>query len=422
MNGAAGTERAPRVLVVTRSYPNSVLPTLGLWIQRPTELLAQSCDVRVVSPIPYCPPLPSVGPLHHYARFRRVPAVAVHGAVTVYHPRFPSGPGRTLYGLEARAMYEGSRRLARELREDLPFDLVHAHFVYPEGAVARRLSEEYGVPFLITEHAPWTKQWFSRRRVREESLAAGRAAAALLPVSNSVARTMFGYEMDRARVRVIPVGVDVERFSLGAPGSRRVEQVLFVGQVNLNKGIDILLRAMALLADRDDPGQLTIVGGSYYRNGARQERRLRRLADSLRLGDRVRFAGPLPPDDVARLMRESALVVLPSRAESFGAVLVEALASGTPVVATRCGGPEDIVSEGDGVLVPPEDPTALADAISTVLREAGRFDARELRARATPRFSWHEVVAQTREEYVRAMAGSAAGRAARGFAAVGGGT
>jgi glycosyltransferase involved in cell wall biosynthesis len=394
------------VLVLSRSYPTDVLPDLGLWIERPTELLADVCDMRVVAPVPYCPPLPSVGPLRQYARFRRIPARGSRGPVEVLHPRFASGPGRTLYGLEARAIHAGLRKGVRALREVFPFDLVHAHFIYPEGAVAHWLSLEHGVPFVVSEHAPWSDGWFARGRVRHQALAASGAASALLPVSTSVRATMLAYGVEPGRARVIPVGVDPERFPLGRPGGQRSDAVLYVGQVNFNKGVDVLLQAMSLLESRDAPGRLTIVGGSYYRNGAAQERDLRRYASSLELGGRVAFAGRLPHDEVARLMRESAVVVLPSRAESFGAVLVESLASGTPVVATRCGGPEDIVTDDVGFLVSPEDPNALADAIAAVLRDRASYTAEELRARALSRFSWHEVVARTHEEYARAVGSS----------------
>ena len=98
-------------------------------------------------------------------------------------------------------------------------------------------------------------------------------------------------------------------------------------------------------------------------------------------------------------MAESAVVVLPSRAESFGAVLVEALACGTPVVATRCGGPEDIVRDGVGELVPVEDPVALAEALGRVLAEPARYDREHLRRYAVERFGWDVIVEQVHDVY-----------------------
>ena len=103
-------------------------------------------------------------------------------------------------------------------------------------------------------------------------------------------------------------------------------------------------------------------------------------------------------------MQESALLVLPSRAESLGMVLVEALACGTPVVATRCGGPADIVTDEVGELVPTEDPEALADGISRVLARRGSFDPARLRQHAIDRFGHESVVARIAGVYDAVLA------------------
>ena len=102
-------------------------------------------------------------------------------------------------------------------------------------------------------------------------------------------------------------------------------------------------------------------------------------------------------------MAESAVVVLPSRAESFDAVLVEALACGTLVVATRCGGPEDIVEDGAGELVAVEDPDVLADALTWVLAEPERYDRVSLRRYAIERFDWDGIVDRVHDVYVETV-------------------
>ena len=135
-----------RVLVLARAYPNDVFPTLGLWTEQPTVRLAQRCDMRVVSPVPWCPPLPPLARLEQYARFRRVPVRDRRHGVEIAHPRFFVGPGTSLYALEARAYASGIRRPVEQLRKNFPFDLVHAHFIYPEGVVAHGLARRYGVP------------------------------------------------------------------------------------------------------------------------------------------------------------------------------------------------------------------------------------------------------------------------------------
>jgi teichuronic acid biosynthesis glycosyltransferase TuaC len=387
-----------RVLVLARSYPNDVFPTLGLWTEQPTVRLAERCEMRVVSPVPWCPPLPPLSRLEQYARFRRVPAHDRRSGVEIAHPRFVVGPGRLLYPLEARAYAAGIERTVARIHASFPFDLVHAHFIYPEGVVAARVARRYDVPFVVTEHAPWTR-WLDEPGIARQAVPAARAAAMIMPVSTSVLRTIRAYAGESARATVVPVGVDEDLFTLGDESARRADQILYVGLINFNKGIDILLAAMARLAAQGAPGRLLLAGGSFYRNTRLQEERLREQAAALGLGDRVTFLGRLLPAEVARLMAESAVVVLPSRAESFGAVLVEALASGTPVVATRCGGPEDIVLDGVGELVPIEDSVALADALSRVLADPGHYDRTRLRRFALERFSWDTVVDRVHDVY-----------------------
>src|SRR5262249_46070144 len=109
-------------------------------------------------------------------------------------------------------------------------------------------------------------------------------------------------------------------------------------------------------------------------------------ARELAVTDRIRFSGKQAPPELVQTIRRSALLVLPSRIESFGTVLVEALACGTPVVATRCGGPEDIGGDTVGVLVLPEDPEALARGIEHVLDRREGYDPRQLRAHAFDHF------------------------------------
>jgi teichuronic acid biosynthesis glycosyltransferase TuaC len=387
-----------RVLVLARSYPNDVFPTLGLWTEQPTVRLAERCEMRVVSPVPWCPPLPPLSRLEQYARFRRVPAHDRRSGVEIAHPRFVVGPGRLLYPLEARAYAAGIERTVARIHASFPFDLVHAHFIYPEGVVAARVARRYDVPFVVTEHAPWTR-WLDEPGIARQAVPAARAAAMIMPVSTSVLRTIRAYAGESARATVVPVGVDEDLFTPGDESARRAHQILYVGLINFNKGIDILLAAMARLAAQGAPGRLLLAGGSFYRNTRLQEERLREQAAALGLGDRVSFLGRLLPAEVARLMAESAVVVLPSRAESFGAVLVEALASGTPVVATRCGGPEDIVLDGVGELVPIEDSVALADALSRVLADPGHYDRTRLRRFALERFSWDTVVDRVHDVY-----------------------
>jgi len=393
-----------RVLFLARSYPNNVIDTLGMWTAWLARELARTGEVQVVSPVPYCPPLPRLDALTQYTRFRQVERHEVRNGVHVYHPRFAVGPAQMTASLEHRTYLRAVEKPVREIREEFPFDLIHAHFIYPDGVVASRLAERYDVPFVVTDQAPW-KPWLERRSIRRPALSAALEAARLACVSEMLKETMRHYLGPDARVDVIPNGVDDEMFRpVDDEGERNPGQIAYVGLINYNKGFDTLLEAMPRVVARNDRAKLVVVGGSYYRNTRLQEQALRRRAGTPGLDGHIVFVGRRPPEEVARIMRESAVVVLPSRAETFGAVLVEALASGTPVVSTASGGPEEIVTEDVGRLVPIGRPDALADALLDVLESREQFSAQRLRQYALERYRWSTIAEQYRRIYAEVLA------------------
>lgn len=391
-----------KVLVLSRNYPNNVTATSGLWVEGLVRHVSRLCEVHVVAPVPYCPPSPA---FVSYTRFRHIlPQQHVNG-VEVWHPRFLTGPGYVLHSFEASTYYWGVRHHIEQLCRKFPFDLIHAHFSYPDGVVAARLGQDYHVPVVITEHAPWLPWMEDYPLVCRQAVWASRACVFHIAVSRSVRNTIAHFTGESDRLQVIPIGVDGSIFAPIYDGSKPdPNQILYVGRIHRIKGIDILLTAARQLANRRPEIRVVFVGGSLLSRHYRlQEERLRRLARELHLEGQVEFVGAKPPQEVAALMRKSALLVLPSRAESFGAVLVEALACGTPVVATRCGGPEEIVTDGVGILVPPQNEDALADGIEHVLQHRGRYDPACLRAYALQHFSWERVANETVDLYREAI-------------------
>ncbi len=393
----------PKVLILSKSYPNEVFDVLGLWVENLVRYSARFCQPKVISPVPYCPPIP--GMPEYYARLRGIPRRCLTNDIEVFHPRMLVGPGDSLYSLESRTYYWASRRMAKRLRRDFPFDLIHAHFTYPDGVAAVRLGKQFGVPVVITEHVPWGPWTYHNAFVRRESVRAVEECAFHIavsgPVRESVARVVGAPE----KLRVIPVGVDGTIFNRSEEGGQPLlpNQLLFVGAIRPVKGVDILLRAVRLLADSGQDVSLVLVGESYFKSYQREYDRLRQMVEDLRLGSRVNFVGKRRPPELVRSIQESAVLILPSRAESFGMVLVEALACGTPVVATRCGGPEDIVNEEVGILVPPEDPAALAAGIAQVLDRRGDYDPAKLRAYALERFGLESVGQRLQGLYAEAL-------------------
>src|SRR5678815_5574946 len=157
--------RRPRVLVLARSYPNNAFPSMGIWTERIVSASRAVAEPVVLAPVPYAPPLV---PIPAIQRFRSVERVRTHNGVTVHHPRVPAGPGHMLHWLDARLGLTVLQREAAALHRADPFDVIHAHFIYPEGVMASAIGTSLGLPVVTSEHSMWRPWLDDHRAVRRQ--------------------------------------------------------------------------------------------------------------------------------------------------------------------------------------------------------------------------------------------------------------
>ena len=296
--------RRLRVLHVARNYPNVVLPRLGLWTERFVRASLGECSAEVIAPVPYWPPIP--GPAS-FTRHRRVPATTERFGVTIHHPRFLTGPGSWLGQFDGAAFHASIKRVADRLHARQPFDVINAHFVYPEGWAAARLARRFGVPLVVTEHASWRPWLDDAQRVRRHAVEAAEQSRFIIAVSHALARTIAHFVDIGDRLRVIPNVVDDETFTLPDAGVTPIpNRLLFVGLIRRVKGLDVLLNAMRLLIDRGHDVHLDVIGESIYGSYQRDLDAVRNQVTQLRLDQSVRFLGGKEPRDVARELWTSA--------------------------------------------------------------------------------------------------------------------
>lgn len=393
----------PRVLVLARTYPNNVMPTLGLWTSRLVHASLPVARPTVISPVPYAPPWIR---RDAYARYRRIAGRRDDEGIETYHPRVPVGPGTLLLSIDSYLTYPFVRRLADRLHREQPFDLIHAHFLYVDGVLAARLGRRYGIPVVTTEHSIWGPTLDRFPAIRRQVMGALPHIRLVTAVSEAVRASLRASVGDRVPIWILPNVVDEKAFT--APRADEPwdpEQLLFVGQIRRVKGLDVLVRALARLRQRRPGVRLKVIGATFYPAQEADWREVQELVRQLNLQSHIDFAGEASPREVAAAMRGSAVLVLPSRREALGAVILEALASGTPVVATRCGGPEEVVTPDVGRLVPSDDPDALAAALDEVLTLRPSFDRARLRAYVTARYGGDAVAARMREVYSEVLSG-----------------
>jgi L-malate glycosyltransferase len=265
-------------------------------------------------------------------------------------------------------------------KQGLP-DIIHGHAAMWGGHAAMLVASDLGRPYIVTEHASSVLMMRLSRADRRRVATVYRNADRVIAVSGALKKSV-DLIAGRRVAEVIPNAVDSAFFDLPAR-SRRSEPFVFltVGDLVHSKRIDAVLQAFARLRKTSNEIRLVIVGTG------KEEIRLRKFAASL--GDSVEFTGALPRRMVRQRMWQANALVLPSDFETFGVVLIEALATGLPVVATRCGGPEEIVTPEVGALVPPDDEDALVAAMASTM--ARRFEPADLRDVVRRRFDYSVV-------------------------------
>lgn len=295
-----------------------------------------------------------------------------------------------------------ARKVRKEL-DDHPvsFDLIHCHMSWTSGYVGARLKEELDVPYLLTVHA--NRNWFQEQldsdndRLTRAWTDADRLIrvnrrdrSKLEPYNDDVVHVPNGYDTDIFE----RVPTESARERLGIDGDTPV--VFALGTLKPRKGFQHLMRAMTRVRDAEPDARL-VIGGQ---GGMRDE--LESLAEELGIADRTDLLGYVESETLNDWMNAADLMVLPSYSESFGVVQLEAMACGTPVVATKNGGSEEVITSDDyGLLVEgPESHDELADAVLEALDRDWDADAIEAYANE---FTWENVCEEIADLYVEVL-------------------
>jgi len=276
-------------------------------------------------------------------------------------------------------------------------DIIHVHAMLNAGALALAIQRRYGVPFVVTEHF----SGYARGAVRGDRLriarAVARRAARRFAVSRPFCDLLEGLlGTGPASWEEMPNIVE-QRFLERSLRERNRPKDHFrfvnVALLTENKGIENLIRAFAKTFAEEADVTLDVGGDGPERL------RLEAIAAELGVAGRVRFLGALDRDQVADVVAASDAFVLASRYETFGVVVIEALALGKPVIATRCGGPDAIVRKQDGLQVPPDDIDALASAMRWLRANADQYNPDSIRAGCRKRYSEKAVTDRLTQVY-----------------------
>lgn len=329
-----------RLLTFTSLYPNAAQPRHGVFIEERLRHLTESGRIAatVVAPVPWFPFRGSV--FGAYARFAAVPAQEERYGIRILHPRYPVIPKigmRMASSLMVRTLLPFLRNLQAE---GLDFDLLDAHYFYPDGVAAARLGLAMNKPVVITARGSDVNVIPRFRGPRVKIQQAAEHAVAVVTVSQALKDELTALGVPAGKITVLRNGVDLGRF---APLDRATVRTrlglhglvwLTVGNLVESKGVHLVVEALAAVPDTT----LLIAGDGP------EESRLRALVARLGLGARVRFLGAVKHDGLCEYYNAADVMMLASSREGMPNVVLEALACGTPVVATPVGGTPELIS------------------------------------------------------------------------------
>ena len=338
----------------------------------------------------------------------------------------PAGPEHPLPKQELASYLPefaaGIQKFAAE--KDIHYDLIHSNY-WMSGLAARTLQAAWDVPIVHMFHtlglmknrvalSPAEMEGSYRADGEREVIrAADRLIAATLAEKSQL---HFLYQAPEEKIVIIPPGVDTSRFypipsdeareSIGLPLGERI--LLFVGRIEPLKGLDTLLRAIAMLRESgvqcQAPHFLVVIGGDPDASGENlttEMARLQALSRELGLNDLVLFLGKRGQDTLPYYYSAADVLIMPSHYESFGMVALEAMACGTPVVASQVGGLAFLVQDGQtGFAVPNGDAAALSDRLTRLLTDPALREKLGRQAAAyAVQYSWENIVSRLLEVY-----------------------
>jgi glycosyltransferase involved in cell wall biosynthesis len=371
-----------KLLFFSGYFPNGADPVRGTFNLQQALALNRYCEVGVVSPIQWFPVK-----LWHGAGPSAAPYREEVRGLPAWHPRYALTPGiaRDLYPAQmAAAVLPHLLRVRREF----PFDAILATWAFPDVVVGAMASRLLDVPLLAKVHGSDVNVQSQFPLRRRQIRSAMDRAHRVLAVSGALRERLLELGVPDEKILVHHNGVDSDRFQPRSAAEARRElgldpagrHVVYVGYLVEAKALHVLIDAVAGLRKAGTLDFTVHLVGCGPLEGE-----LRARAGSAGVADAVRFQGRRPHDEVPKWMAAADVFCLPSVREGCPNVILEALASGRPVVATRVGGIPELVSERTALLVPPSDAAALGAALRQAL--GASWDAKELQ-RSVAGFSW----------------------------------
>lgn len=384
------------LVLLTSQFPTPNDISGAVFSAQLANAFSKQVHLTVVCPVPWCPNIPRLRDMGSCKWYAGIPHKVRHGDVDVYFPRFPFIP-KISSVIQPWLQALPLRRFLSRLNSVVQIDAINAHWLFPDAVSATWAATKLDIPILVTalgSDVNVAAEHPIRRRQIQWALSQANGSSG---VSRALVERLGGLGARASSNHFIPNGIDVERFfkpaaeevkhartALGLAPNRRY--LLFLGRLHPVKGLTHLIDALGALNRKRQLAFDTLLVGT-----GEQYDQLRNAAQQHGLTDRVRFAGEVAHENVPLWLRSADALCLPSLMEGMPNVVLEAQACGLPVIATRVGALPDLINDSNGVLIPPGDSTALADALKSAFDRTWDRDAI---VRGQTAASWDAIATQ----------------------------
>jgi glycosyltransferase involved in cell wall biosynthesis len=359
------------ILIITNLYPNPIEPVRAVFLPQLTAKLKQYFDVDVFSPLPWLPKLRLFRKFTRWYKFSQVPYQAQMNGQLVIYPKYLVIP-KVLGFLQSVTLFLSLYKKVCKMHREKKIDLINSHWVFPDGIAAVWISRILKIPVVVSAHGCDINLYTTFRFRRPQIKSALKHSDKVTAICRTQKQVITSMGIDAAKVRVIGNGVNNKKFKITSRRECRrrlgLQQetniILFIGRLEEEKGLEYLIRAVEKLEKEIQARtKIAIIGDGTLRKPLENEIIRRGLADNFT------FYGEREYNEIPLWFGASDLFCLPSKREGCPNVVLEALASGIPVIASRVGAIPEVVNENSGILFEAGDVHKLAESLENALKQ-----------------------------------------------------